>query len=103
VAQGIGPEFKSQFCKKKKELCEQKTQLLLGFLGDRGLNSGFYTYKAGALLIESTCSPFCSHYFGGGVSQTLLGWHPTVILPISASQVARIIGVSHWHALLGIF
>jgi hypothetical protein len=25
------------------------------------------------------------------------GWSPTAIFPISAFQVARIIGVSHWH------
>jgi hypothetical protein len=35
--------------------------------------------------------------FGDGVLQTLCtGWSPTVILLISASQVARMTGVSHW-------
>jgi hypothetical protein len=28
------------------------------------------------------------------------GWPPTVILLISASQVARIISMSHWHLAL---
>jgi hypothetical protein len=33
-----------------------------------------------------------------GVSQTIsLGWSQTMILLISASQVATITGVSHWH------
>jgi hypothetical protein len=43
-----------------------------------------------------TCSPFCSGYFGGGVLQTICPGCPrTVILLISASQVARITGMSH--------
>jgi hypothetical protein len=41
-------------------------------------------------------SPFCSGYFGDKVLQnTSLGWPCFEILPISASQVARIIVVSH--------
>jgi hypothetical protein len=36
--------------------------------------------------------------FGDGVSRTICpGWPRTMILPISASQLARITGVSHWH------
>jgi hypothetical protein len=43
-------------------------------------------------------SPFCSGYFGDGVSWTAYsGWPQTVILLISASQAARIIGMSHQH------
>jgi hypothetical protein len=34
-------------------------------------------------------SPFCSGYFGDGV------WPPPVLFLISASQVARITGMSH--------
>jgi hypothetical protein len=46
--------------------------------------------------LSHTCSPFCSGYFGDGVSWTIcLGWPQTSILPISASQVARITSVSH--------
>jgi hypothetical protein len=42
--------------------------------------------------------PFFSGYFGDGVSRTICrGWPQTSILPISASQVARILGVSHQH------
>jgi hypothetical protein len=41
-------------------------------------------------------SPFCSGYFGDGVLQiSCPGWPQTSILPISSSQIARIIGVSH--------
>jgi hypothetical protein len=41
-------------------------------------------------------SPFCSGYFEDGVLQSInLGWPWTAILPISASQVARITGRRH--------
>jgi hypothetical protein len=41
-------------------------------------------------------SPFFSGYFGDGVSGTIcLDWPQIMILPILASQVARITGVSH--------
>jgi hypothetical protein len=41
---------------------------------------------------------FCFGYFQDRVSRTIfLGWIRTVILLISASQVARITGVSHQH------
>jgi hypothetical protein len=41
---------------------------------------------------------FCCVYFGDGVSWTVWqGWPPAGTLPISASQVARITGMSHWH------
>jgi hypothetical protein len=45
--------------------------------------------------LSHTSSPFCSGYFGDQVSGTIcLGWPPTMILLISAFQVARMIGVS---------
>jgi hypothetical protein len=49
--------------------------------------------------LNHTSSSFCSGYFGDwGVSGTIcLDWPQTVILPISASKVARIIGMSHQH------
>jgi hypothetical protein len=41
---------------------------------------------------------FCVGFFWDTVSQTsCLGWLQTVILLISASWVARIAGMSHWH------
>jgi hypothetical protein len=43
------------------------------------------------------CLTFCSGYFGDRVSQTVCSvWPWTMILLISASQVARITGMSHW-------
>jgi hypothetical protein len=43
-------------------------------------------------------SPFCSGYLGDGFSQTICpGWPRTEILLLSASQVARITGVSCRH------
>jgi hypothetical protein len=43
-------------------------------------------------------SPFRFGYFRDGVPGTFCsGWHGTKILLISVSQVARIIGVSHWY------
>jgi hypothetical protein len=42
-------------------------------------------------------SPFCSGYFEDGVLRTtFLGCLQTIILLISTSQVARIVGVIHW-------
>jgi hypothetical protein len=41
---------------------------------------------------------FCSGYFRDGVSQVICpGWPWTMILQTSASQIARITGVSHKH------
>jgi hypothetical protein len=46
--------------------------------------------------LTHTSGPFCSGYFGDGVLQTICsGWPQTVILPILASQVARITGMTH--------
>jgi hypothetical protein len=43
-------------------------------------------------------SPFYFGHLGDGVSQTIcLDWPRTMILPISASQVASIIAMSHQH------
>jgi hypothetical protein len=42
-------------------------------------------------MSNASC-PFCSGYFGGGVSQTVcLGWPKTGILPISASQLGSFV------------
>jgi hypothetical protein len=46
--------------------------------------------------LSYTSSPFCSYYFGDGVSRVIcLGWSQIAILLISASQVVRITGMSH--------
>jgi hypothetical protein len=48
--------------------------------------------------------PFCSGYFGDGISHTIcLSWPPTSILPISAYQAAKIIGMSHPYPTTTIF
>jgi hypothetical protein len=74
----------------------------LFFGWDLSLNSGLCTCKAGALLLKPHLHPFWSSYFGSGVSQTIcLGWPGTVILPISASQITRITGMSHLAPSLG--
>jgi hypothetical protein len=53
---------------------------------------GFVLAKQVFYCLSHTFSPFCPGYFGDGVS----GWPQTMILLISASQVARITGVSSW-------
>jgi ABC-type Fe3+ transport system permease subunit len=51
-----------------------------------------------AFTLSHSTSPFCDGYFWDRVSWTIcLSWLQTVILLISASWVARITGVSHWH------
>jgi hypothetical protein len=50
------------------------------------------------IALTSASRPFCSGYFGDGVSRTICwGWPLTVILLISTSQVASITSMSHWH------
>jgi hypothetical protein len=51
--------------------------------------------------LNHTSSAFCSSYFGDRISRIIyLGWPRTSILPISASQVARIIGYNFRSTLL---
>jgi hypothetical protein len=52
--------------------------------------------------LNHSASPFFGWvFFQDRVSQTLcLGWLQMTVLLISASQVARIAGVSHWHLAL---
>jgi hypothetical protein len=46
--------------------------------------------------LSHASSPFCSGYFEDGAWRTIcLSWPQTWILPISASQVIRITGMSH--------
>jgi hypothetical protein len=57
---------------------------------------GFMLAKQVLYHLSHTSSPFWSGYFRDGVSLTIFpGWPGTSILPISASQIARITGVSH--------
>jgi hypothetical protein len=63
------------------------------------LPPGYFTLAKQALYpLSHSSSPFCSGYFGDGILQTVcLGWLPASILLISASQAARITGMSHLH------
>jgi hypothetical protein len=66
------------------------------FLWDWGLNSGLHACKVDILPLEHTSSTFFSVYFGDGVSRTVhLSWPQIATLLISASQITRIIGMSH--------
>jgi hypothetical protein len=48
--------------------------------------------------LSQASSPLYLGYLEMGVSQTICpDWPWTLILPISTFQVARIIGMSHWH------
>jgi hypothetical protein len=61
-----------------------------------GLRFEFRACKAALYHLSHTSSPFCSGCFGDGVSRKIcLGWLQTLIFSMSASQVARIPGVSH--------
>jgi hypothetical protein len=64
-----------------------------------GLNSGSYACS-GPLPLEPLHQPFyfCDEFFRERVLWTICpGWLRTVILLISASWVARITDVNHWH------
>jgi hypothetical protein len=58
---------------------------------------GFALAKQALYFLSHTSSPFCYGYFGDMVLRTIyLGWPQTWITLISASQVARFTGMSHW-------
>jgi hypothetical protein len=87
------------------ELCMLYTILtsLLDFLSffswwNWGLNLGLCISKAGILLLEIYLQSILFWLFWRWGSHELfcLGWHQAVIFSISASQVARITGVSLW-------
>jgi hypothetical protein len=54
--------------------------------------------------LSYTCSSFFSGYFGDGISETICsGWPQTAILLNLASQVARIIDMSHQNLTVFMF
>jgi hypothetical protein len=62
-----------------------------------GLRASCVRAKQALYHLIHVSNPFCSGYFGDGVSRTICpGWPQTEILQISASQVVRITSVSHW-------
>jgi hypothetical protein len=76
-------------------LCTCKAHAQNFFLWYWDLNWGPCTLHL-LYCLSHTSSPFCSGYFGDGVLRTIcLGWLQTLILLISASQLARIIDVNH--------
>jgi hypothetical protein len=74
-----------------KNMMGIKVEWWWGFsLWDWGLNSGLYTYRQTLYPMSHTSSPSCSDYFGYGVSWTTCpGWPWSMVLLLSASQVAR--------------
>jgi hypothetical protein len=100
VAQGVGPEFKPQYRKKRRKQIQVENMRFWGLRGGTEVwTQGLVDCKAGTLPLEPhTSSPFPSGYFRDRVSWTICpGWLRTLILLISDSQVARITGVSPWH------
>jgi hypothetical protein len=58
----------------------------------------FFLFWLKLYHLDNTCGPISSGYFGDRVLWTIcLGWPWALILQISASQVARIIGMSQWY------
>jgi hypothetical protein len=75
--------------------CPTLDSFFFFFLWDWDLNfwtQGFSLAKQALCCMSHTSSPFCFGYFadGAGGLSICLGWPWTVILPISASQVARL-------------
>jgi hypothetical protein len=70
------------------------------FFGGTGVwTQGFPKAKQELYCLSHTSCPLCSGNFGDGAFWTIcLGWPQTMILLISASQIARITGVSHQHS-----
>jgi hypothetical protein len=70
------------------------------FLGQRwdlGLNSELPSCKVGVQLLEPHLQSILLCLFWRWSLTTICpGWPQTVILPVSVSQVARIIGMSYW-------
>jgi hypothetical protein len=67
------------------------------FWWDWGLKSGLCSCKAGSLPLEYCLQSILLWLlWRWGLENYLLGWPQTMILLISASQIARITGVSHW-------
>jgi hypothetical protein len=69
---------------------------LTAYVIQRDLNSGLRVSKPGTLQLEPHLQSIYSGFSGYGISQMICSaWPRTLILPISASKVARITGMSH--------
>jgi hypothetical protein len=59
---------------------------------------GFALVKQMLYFLRNTSSPFCFSYFRDRISWNIsLGWPGTMILLVSASLIAMILGVCHKH------
>jgi hypothetical protein len=75
--------------------------IILFFCVGLGLRAPGFQLTKQVLYVSHTSSPFCSGYFGDGFSRTIcLSYLQATNLPISASQVVRITGVSHQHQVI---
>jgi hypothetical protein len=84
-------------CSVLDTICMNIFLLLLGLGLEIRASHLFQACKAGALSLEHIFSPGYSGYFRDGVPWTVCSdWPQTTIHLISASQEAKIIGVSHW-------
>jgi hypothetical protein len=71
-------------------------QVFFFFDGTRVWTQGFVLAKQALYHVSYASSPFYSGYFGDRVLQTICpGWPQTMILTISASQIARITCMSY--------
>jgi hypothetical protein len=83
VSQGEGPEFKPQDCKKKKKAREEYICKGWEYIWK---DEDFMLAKQALYDLNHNSSPFCSDYFGDGITRTIrLGWPQTVIFVFSAS------------------
>jgi hypothetical protein len=65
---------------------------------DQSLNSGFCSCKSGTLPLDPYLQSILLWLFQRwGLWTIFQGWLQTTIFSISASQIARITGMSHWH------
>jgi hypothetical protein len=69
------------------------------FCGTGVWTQGFVLAKQVLYYLSHASSPFCSGYFEDRIFWTICpGWPWISVLLLSASQIARIIGMSHWHS-----
>jgi hypothetical protein len=82
----------------KIDLCSFYCGCLVCFGGTGDFNSGLCTCNVGALLLKLHLQSILLWLFWRcGLETICPDWPQTSVLPISASQVPRIIGMSHCH------
>jgi hypothetical protein len=80
-------------------ICKRSYLGFFLFFGWTGVwTQGFVLAKQVLYSLSYASSPFCSGCFEDGILRTIcLGWPQTLILPMSASQIVKITGMSHKH------